>query len=243
MFFSMALACGTLTLIFFLLVGSHLWFTYETLVFFVSLQVSQVVRSPAAQKMFFCHLVIRFPPLPAPTVKCRMIFWHAMPWNAIAWWYAFAFVQQTLSSPPQGREMVQHILARFTYCNEKFCALFFRVFFFVKCWNAIVCVFCAPLRWKPYALHIPEDSNSRFFRRKREKKTKRAPKVHTRKSVHESQCNMRLPPWSAKETKYAQPNSTDMLSSAFGLFVCVRGGGMRCCRVCALNQHIPNRIS
>ena len=31
MFFPMALACGTLTLIFFLLVGSHLWFTYETL--------------------------------------------------------------------------------------------------------------------------------------------------------------------------------------------------------------------
>ena len=25
--------------------------------------------------------------------------------------------------------MVQHILARFTYCNEKFCALFFRFFF------------------------------------------------------------------------------------------------------------------
>ena len=126
-----------------------------------------------------------------------------------------------------------------------FSVFFFSFFFSVKCWNAIVCVFCTPLRWKPYLSHIPEDSNSRFFwenAKKNEKKLKKKRKEH-QKYVHDSQCNMRLPPWSAKETKYAQPNSTDMLSSAFGLFVCVRGGGMRCCRVCALNQHIPNRIS
>lgn len=176
---------------FFLLVGSHLWFTYETLVFFVSLQVSQVVRSPVAQKMIFCHLVIRFPPLPAPTVKCRMIFWHAMPWNAIAWWYAFAFVQQTLSSPPQGREMVQHILARFTYCNEKFCALFFRFFFFVffffrKVLECDSMRFLHPSQVKTLSFAYSRGFKFQVFLRKREKKTKkkkktkRAPKVRTR---------------------------------------------------------------
>lgn len=206
--------------------------------------------------MCFCHLVIRFPPLPAPTVKCRMIFWHAMPWNAIAWWYAFAFVQQTLSSPPQGREMVQHILARFTYCNEKFCALFFPFFFFsVKCWNAIVCVFCTPLRWKPYLSHIPEDSNSRFFLRKREKKRKKHKKNKKRKEhqkyVHDSQCNMRLPPWSAKETKYAHrtlPTCSHLrldCSYAFAVVVCVAAEYARWTNIYQTGfpkQCLPNRI-
>ena len=58
-----------------------------------------------------------------------------------------------------------------------FSVFFFRFFFFsVKCWNAIVCVFCTPLRWKPYLSHIPEDSNSRFFwenAKKNEKKLKK----------------------------------------------------------------------
>ena len=56
-------------------------------------------------------------------------------------------------------------------------------FFFVKCWNAIVCVFCTPLRWKPYLSHIPEDSNSRFFWENAKKNEKNKNKKKNEKST------------------------------------------------------------
>lgn len=209
--------------------------------------------------MLFCHLVIRFPPLPAPTVKCRMIFWHAMPWNAIAWWYAFAFVQQTLSSPPQGREMVQHILARFTYCNEKFCALFFRFFvsffffrfFSVKCWNAIVCVFCTPLRWKPYLSHIPEDSNSRFFLRKRKKKTKKKNEKSTKSTYTIVSAICDCPPEVRRKRSMRNrilPTCSPLrldCSYAFAVVVCVAAEYARWTNIYQTGfpkQCLPNRI-
>ena len=127
-----------------------------------------------------------------------------------------------------------------------FSVFFFSFFFFFR--KVLECDsmrFLHPSQVKTLSFAYSRGFKFQVFLRKREKKTKKNKKKRKehQKYVHDSQCNMRLPPWSAKETKYAQPNSTDMLSSAFGLFVCVRGGGMRCCRVCALNQHIPNRIS
>ena len=180
-----------------------------------------------------------------------------MPWNAIAWWYAFAFVQQTLSSPPQGREMVQHILTRFTYCNEKFCALFFPFFFFfsVKCWNAIVCVFCTPLRWIPYLSHIPEDSNSKFFLEKTRKKTKKNTQKKNEKSTKSTYTIVSAicdcPPEVRRKKKYAHrtlPTCSHLrldCSYAFAVVVCVAAEYARWTNIYQTGfpkQCLPNRI-
>lgn len=136
--------------------------------------------------------------------------------------------------------MVQHILARFTYCNEKFCALFFRFFsfFFRKVLECDSMRFLHPSQVKTLSFAYSRGFKFQVFLEKTRKNNEKSTK--STYTIVSAICD--CPP-EVRRKKVCAPNSTDVLSSAFGLLVCVRGGGMRCCRVCALNQHIPNRIS
>ena len=75
--------------------------------------------------------------------------------------------------------MVQHILARFTYCNEKFCALFFRFFFFSffffprKVLECDSMRFLHPSQVKTLSFAYSRGFKFQVFLRKREKKRKK----------------------------------------------------------------------
>ena len=171
-----------------------------------------------------------------PPVKCRVVFWHAMLRNAIAWWYAFAFFHQKPSSrhkgfiifntySPGSRPAINFfadLFLSFSGFLSRGALEFDSMRFATLSGENPMCPIC----WR---IPIPDC----FF-------TKRGGKIKKTK-LHDGQWDVRLPPWSAKAMTYA--HLSDVLSSAFGLLVCVRGGGMRCRRVCALNSDMPTRIS
>ena len=82
--------------------------------------------------------------------------------------------------------MVQHILARFTYCNEKFCALFFRfffVFFFRKVLECDSMRFLHPSQVKTLSFAYSRGFKFQVFLRKREKKNEKKIKKKIEKST------------------------------------------------------------
>ena len=134
------------------------------------------------------------------------------------------------------------------HCFSVFFVFFVFFFFFRKVLECDSMHFLHPSQVKTLSFAYSRGFKFQVFfwenakknrKNKKTKKTKRAPKgTYT---IVSAICD--CAPEVRRKREVCAPNSTDVLSFAFGLLVCVRGGGMRCCRLCALNQHIPNRIS